>query len=191
MATLSFAETFSITALDSGITLVGTLTGAFFQSRISARQAEQAQHQFEQTQREDRLTLVYEPLTAQLDKARETQREALDNLQRQARDLSKLVVRPETAAEPKLMEAAADFKMWVSRIDDEDIRQAAFVYLDRCGEFETRLAEPSHNWTASAVPIIEAESELIKLTGHAIILLPLRYLPPGIEEIDHPDASAE
>jgi hypothetical protein len=30
MATLSFAETFSITALDSGITLVGTLTGAFF-----------------------------------------------------------------------------------------------------------------------------------------------------------------
>lgn len=132
----------------------------------------------------------YRDLAAQLDKARDTQREALDNLQHQVRDLTKLVLRSQ-AAEPNFVKAVADFKMWVSRIEDEVIHEAASEYFDRCGEFETRLAEQPYNWAASAAPVIEAKSKLIDLTGYMISKLPQLYAPPGIEEMEHPDASAE
>ena len=100
-----------------------------------------------------------------------------------------MVFQNDTAATPSFLETAAEFKMWVSRIDDEDIREAASEFLDQCGEFETRLAESDHNWVASTVPVSDAESELIELTGDKISKLPF-YLLPEAEENDHPDQSA-
>ena len=194
MAALSFSETFAISALTAGIALVGTLAGLWVQAQNSQRQAEQAERQaeqaaeqFKQTLHEQRRNTVLEQRNALIGTLVEQQREALDNVQRKALELSARLP-PETTtplnligtsdvrsavSTPEFLKDAAAFRMWVSRIDDDEVREAADKFLlqwvprDKETPVETQGSLSDAN--AATRPALEV---LLELTGARIRSLP-------------------
>jgi hypothetical protein len=170
MASFSFAETFAITALTS----VVTLSGVVIQAQVSARQ-------FRQAQAEARLTASRERRDAQIDKALETQREALDQMQRIGGELPWLAAdlcgtgHHDESDLRAFFKTLSDFELWASRIEDEDTHDAAFEFVGACQD--TIDSDPNQNRMAAAARLRGLWDRVNYTAGDQIRQLPLYALP--------------